>query len=141
MFLIHSKALPCKISLKHSAGSCCCSNCCSVVVSLLIVVRFSFCLAKFYGCLVCSPCVCQGVREVVLLGQNVNSYRDCSTVNSSSVDLSNSAPELSKGFQTVYRTRHGGKRFADLLEQVAQINRDMRIRFTSPHPKDFPDEV
>ena len=48
---------------------------------------------------------------------------------------------LSSGFHTVYKHRAGGLRFADLLDKVADINPEIRIRFTSPHPKDFPDEV
>jgi tRNA A37 methylthiotransferase MiaB len=32
-------------------------------------------------------------------------------------------------------------RFADLLKDVAAIQPEMRVRFTSPHPKDFPPEV
>lgn len=48
---------------------------------------------------------------------------------------------MSAGFNTVYKTRTGGLRFADLLKKVADINPEIRIRFTSPHPKDFPDEV
>ena len=47
----------------------------------------------------------------------------------------------SAGFHTVYRPRHGGRRFADLLSHVADVNPRMRVRFTSPHPKDFPDDV
>ncbi|XP_012694002.1 CDK5 regulatory subunit-associated protein 1 [Clupea harengus] len=79
----------------------------------------------------------QGVREVTLLGQNVNSYRD-----TSEQQFCGSEPtQLSRGFSTVYRTRQGGTRFADLLDQVSLIDPNMRIRFTSPHPKDFPDEV
>lgn len=77
----------------------------------------------------------QGVKEVTLLGQNVNSYRDTSAVTLPATT------QLSKGFSTVYTAKTGGRRFADLLEQVARIDPDMRIRFTSPHPKDFPDEV
>ncbi|KAG7318882.1 hypothetical protein KOW79_017356 [Hemibagrus wyckioides] len=76
----------------------------------------------------------QGVKEVTLLGQNVNSYRD-----TSETQISTSA--LSRGFSTVYRKKQGGLRFADLLDRVSMIDPDMRIRFTSPHPKDFPDEV
>jgi len=34
-----------------------------------------------------------------------------------------------------------GVRFAELLEISAKAFPDMRFRFTSPHPKDFPDEV
>lgn len=78
------------------------------------------------------------MKEVTLLGQNVNSYRDVSEtqISSSGVDSG-----LSRGFSTVYRKKQGGLRFADLLDRVSLIDPDMRIRFTSPHPKDFPDEV
>ena len=54
-------------------------------------------------------------REVTLLGQNVNSYRF--------VDG-----------DRVYD-------FADLLEAVALAVPEMRIRFTSPHPKDMDDRA
>ena len=54
-------------------------------------------------------------REVTLLGQNVNSYRF--------VDG-----------ERVYD-------FADLLEAVALAVPEMRIRFTSPHPKDMDDRA
>ncbi|CAN2391654.1 N6-isopentenyladenosine methylthiotransferase activity [Pristimantis euphronides] len=79
----------------------------------------------------------QGVKEVTLLGQNVNSYCDTSTIQFPSTDTS----PLSRGFSTVYKPRQGGLRFVDLLDQVSRIDPEMRIRFTSPHPKDFPDEV
>lgn len=83
----------------------------------------------------------QGVKEVTLLGQNVNSYRDLSYTSSySGVDLA-AVTELSHGFRTVYKPRSGGRRFADLLDTVSLVNPEMRVRFTSPHPKDFPDEV
>ena len=49
-----------------------------------------------------------GYPQVTLLGQNVNSYRD------------------------------GETDFAGLLAQVSQVAGIKRIRFTSPHPKDFP---
>ncbi|NWI00161.1 CK5P1 protein, partial [Tichodroma muraria] len=79
----------------------------------------------------------QGVKEVTLLGQNVNSFRDLSEVQFQSV----AASGLSRGFSTVYKAKPGGLRFSHLLDQVSRIDPEMRIRFTSPHPKDFPDEA
>lgn len=79
-----------------------------------------------------------GVKEIVLLGQNVNSYRDMSQ---SKFYTNNMETHLAKGFKTVYKNKKGGRRFCDLLDEVSRINPEMRIRFTSPHPKDFPDEV
>uniref|UniRef100_A0A1A8LLZ2 CDK5 regulatory subunit associated protein 1 n=1 Tax=Nothobranchius pienaari TaxID=704102 RepID=A0A1A8LLZ2_9TELE len=79
----------------------------------------------------------QGVKEVTLLGQNVNSYRDVSEEQFCGSDVT----KLSRGFNTVYRSKRGGLRFSDLLDRVSRVDPAMRIRFTSPHPKDFPDEV
>ncbi|XP_032897513.1 mitochondrial tRNA methylthiotransferase CDK5RAP1 [Amblyraja radiata] len=79
----------------------------------------------------------QGVKEVTLLGQNVNSYCDTSEIQFHTREPTH----LSRGFSTIYRNKHGGLRFACLLDQVSRIDPEMRIRFTSPHPKDFPDEV
>ena len=57
-----------------------------------------------------------GVREVTLLGQNVNSYgRDL-------------LPEIRTGF-------------AELLRACDAVDGIERIRFTSPHPKDFRPDV
>ncbi len=59
----------------------------------------------------------QGVKEVTLLGQNVNSYgRD--------LDLNGRKPL-----------------FADLLRRVGDVAGIERIRYTSPHPKDFREDV
>ncbi|KAL4714284.1 hypothetical protein ACJJTC_009636 [Scirpophaga incertulas] len=77
----------------------------------------------------------QGVKELTLLGQNVNSYRDLSQP-----DARNDT-RLAEGFKTVYKAKKGGLRFADLLDQVSAVDPEMRIRFTAAHPKDFPDEV
>ncbi|KAK2141884.1 hypothetical protein LSH36_1026g00005 [Paralvinella palmiformis] len=79
----------------------------------------------------------QGIKEVILLGQNVNSYRDTSELQSQGCDIT----KTSQGFSTVYKPKVGGRRFAELLDKVSMVDPEMRIRFTSPHPKDFPDEV
>ncbi|MBN1297612.1 tRNA (N6-isopentenyl adenosine(37)-C2)-methylthiotransferase MiaB [bacterium] len=55
--------------------------------------------------------VAHGVREVTLLGQNVNSYR----------------------------SRNAG--FPELLRQIQAIDGLVRIRFTTSHPKDMSDEL
>lgn len=78
----------------------------------------------------------QGVKEITLLGQNVNSYRDIST------DIERIKPSSSvDGFKTVYKPKIGGTRFGELLHCVAEAVPQTRIRFTSPHPKDFGDDV
>lgn len=90
----------------------------------------------------------------MLLGQNVNSYNDHSTVDS---DPNTEEVKIVPGFSTVYKRpkyAHGtyfssranvryraGISFAELMDKASQINPEMRIRFTSPHPKDFPDEL
>lgn len=77
----------------------------------------------------------QGVKEITLLGQNVNSYRDISTT------ADKGPTTLAPGFKTVYKPKIGGARFGELLEKIAEAVPEVRIRFTSPHPKDFPEEV
>lgn len=78
----------------------------------------------------------QGCKEITLLGQNVNSYRDLSVGNNKEIET-----KIVEGFKTVYKAKKGGIRFAELLQRVAEAVPDVRIRFTSPHPKDFPNDV
>ena len=82
----------------------------------------------------------QNLKEVVLLGQNVNSYHDRSedallARPDSTLELSNS------GFRNRIRRLGGGYHFADLVHAVSQISPELRVRFTSPHPKDYPQEL
>ncbi|KHJ40846.1 CDK5 regulatory subunit-associated protein 1 family protein [Trichuris suis] len=81
----------------------------------------------------------EGVKEVTLLGQNVNSYCDTSSTSASS--NYSSSDRLSAGFSSICKAPSMGIRFADLLDRLSLLAPNMRIRFTSPHPKDFPDEV
>lgn len=88
----------------------------------------------------------RGIKEVTLLGQNVNSYRDITTdpVQIHRRDLIDRVREKehsAEGFKTVYRPRVRGITFDVLLEEVAKVSPELRIRFTSPHPKDFTDDV
>jgi tRNA-2-methylthio-N6-dimethylallyladenosine synthase len=53
----------------------------------------------------------QGYREVTLLGQNVNSYRD------------------------------GENDFADLMSRVAAVDRSLRVRFTTSHPQNMSEKL
>ncbi|GAB9468451.1 Cdk5 regulatory subunit-associated protein 1 [Globisporangium polare] len=81
----------------------------------------------------------QGVKEVVLLGQNVNSFHDKKSEGASENGRGYVAAE---GFANMFRARDTlGFRFVDLLDEVSRVDPEIRIRFTSPHPKDFPDEV
>lgn len=65
-----------------------------------------------------------GYREVTLLGQNVDSYKWNMT---------------SKG--EVKDPNQPTVNFAQLLEMVAQVHPDLRVRFSTSHPKDMTDEV
>ena len=53
----------------------------------------------------------QGYKEVTLLGQNVNSYRN------------------------------GDVDFAELMRRVASVSPSLRVRFSTSHPKDLSDEL
>lgn len=84
----------------------------------------------------------EGIKEVTLLGQNVNSYSDESDIVHQGEEQKRAEDRLlSRGFKTVYKTRAHGLKFVDLLDKVSAVDPEMRVRFTSPHPKDFPDEL
>lgn len=69
----------------------------------------------------------KGFREVTLLGQNVDSYKW-------SPEENNKLWMEKKGITNTIT-------FAMLLEMVALVNPDLRIRFSTSHPKDITDEV
>ena len=66
----------------------------------------------------------QGYKEITLLGQNVNSYLGV---------------EKEKG--KLFEEYEGVHSFATLLKSINKIDGIERIRFVSPHPKDFTDDV
>uniref|UniRef100_A0A1D2A981 CDK5RAP1-like protein n=1 Tax=Auxenochlorella protothecoides TaxID=3075 RepID=A0A1D2A981_AUXPR len=85
-----------------------------------------------------------GFKEVTLLGQNVNSYADFSAAGEAARATFGAPDEevYAQGFRSVYRPRRAGAvSFAELLDRVAEIDPELRVRFTSPHPKDFSDAV
>ena len=61
--------------------------------------------------------IAAGYKEVTLLGQNVDSYKWASADGTEHVN------------------------FAQLLERVALISPELRVRFSTSHPKDITDEV
>ncbi|MDZ7897082.1 MAG: tRNA (N6-isopentenyl adenosine(37)-C2)-methylthiotransferase MiaB [Arcicella sp.] len=65
----------------------------------------------------CQDLLDAGYKEVTLLGQNVDSYKWSSEDKSETVN------------------------FAQLLEKVALISPELRVRFSTSHPKDITDEV
>ena len=109
-----------------------------------------------------------GVKEITLLGQNVNSYNCLESYkeieelkkndegleinknnivkdkNGRSYDFLESGEEIhenSEGFAENYKRKGKGLRFSGLLKILAKEAPEIRFRFTSPHPKDFPDRV
>jgi len=63
-----------------------------------------------------------GYREVTLLGQNVDSYKYTKPI------LEDEIPEPTVNF-------------AQLLAMVAEVSPELRVRFSTSHPKDITDEV
>lgn len=82
----------------------------------------------------------RGYREVTLLGQNVNSYHDAGTPAEGA--FAGRGYATAPGFSNMNRARGGGGvRFGELLARVAEAAPGVRLRFTSPHPKDFPNDL
>jgi tRNA-N(6)-(isopentenyl)adenosine-37 thiotransferase enzyme MiaB len=79
-----------------------------------------------------------GIKEITLLGQNVNSFLDQSYEGEEAQAIHKNTP----GFKELYKLRNKkGLRFAELIDKLSDIAPEVRFRFTSPHPKDFPEEL
>jgi tRNA-2-methylthio-N6-dimethylallyladenosine synthase len=96
----------------------------------------------------CTDLFNQGYKEVTLLGQNVDSYKWREEVGSrkSEVGSQKSENESIGGDPIAIGLEGAGTHtpvvnFANLLEMVAQIKPELRVRFSTSHPKDITDEV
>ena len=77
----------------------------------------------------CHQLVADGYKEVTLLGRNVDSYLW-------------SGGGLKKDFNKLSSEEQAKSvNFAQLLEMVAQVSPELRIRFSTSHPKDMTDDV
>ena len=70
----------------------------------------------------------RGYKEITLLGQNVDSYKWSK--------ITNNKRKLERNQDIIEITQ-----FSDLLELVAKIDPDLRVRFSTSHPKDITKEV
>ena len=77
----------------------------------------------------CQQLFLDGYKEVTLLGQNVDSYLW-------------SGGGLKKDFNKLsHEEQANSVNFAQLLDKVAQVSPELRIRFSTSHPKDMTDDV
>ena len=99
----------------------------------------------------------RGFKEVTLLGQNVNSYSGQWTVESGNIkneELIIKSYDYTQGGIIPQQSNHNSSfltlnsslsiahyNFAALLRRVAEEAPEMRIRFTTSHPKDMSDET
>ena len=77
-----------------------------------------------------------GYKEVTLLGQNVNSYNWTSERK-----LAPTKQAKTAGFVNISRRPLSQFDFTQLLDTLSLLSPELRIRFTSPHPKDVPTEL
>ena len=139
----NSNVLPVRRELEHAAWMTIqsgCDNSCAFCI--VPQVRGSE-VSRPFGDLLeeAKRIVSEGVIEITLLGQNVNSYgRDLTT------QLRSRTPNLEDQHLVGTRWTQEHRRrartlFPDLLNEIGSITGIRRVRFTSPHPKDLRREV
>jgi tRNA-2-methylthio-N6-dimethylallyladenosine synthase len=100
----------------------------------------------------CQELFDNGYREVTLLGQNVDSYKWAPDAEKTPVegekallgmDLLDKVLASGEDISGINPVDHSkaGVSFAELLEMVALISPDLRVRFSTSHPKDITDDV
>jgi tRNA-2-methylthio-N6-dimethylallyladenosine synthase len=99
----------------------------------------------------CTDLYNRGYREVTLLGQNVDSYKWNTEAKKAKTEVEKPLygmdlleKVLASGEDVMeYKHDHSeaGVSFANLLEMVALISPELRVRFSTSHPKDITDDV
>ena len=83
----------------------------------------------------CRDLAARGYKELTLLGQNVNSYRVSPVEESAIISQTQQQPQQQQPQQQEDIT------FPRLLAMVAEAVPQMRVRFTTSHPKDMSDDT
>jgi len=89
----------------------------------------------------CTDLFNKGYREVTLLGQNVDSYKWRPRPALPEGEETEKSIDESGAAESLPVREVGGVNFANLLALVALINPELRVRFSTSHPKDITDEV
>jgi len=71
----------------------------------------------------------RGYKEVILLGQNVNSYNYIAPTTDKK-SLPQTKQGHSRGFVNIVQVRDGDVQFTDLVDRISDVNPEMRVRFT-----------
>jgi tRNA-2-methylthio-N6-dimethylallyladenosine synthase len=136
-------ALPVRREVGHAAWVTiqigCDNNCAFCIVPSVRGVEMSRPFAEVVGEV--TDLVDDGVIEVTLLGQNVNSYGRDLTTRLRAEPPSPGDRDLAGDHWAADDRRRPRALFADLLRAVGTVPGLRRVRYTSPHPKDFRADV
>jgi len=89
----------------------------------------------------CQSLFANGYREITLLGQNVDSYTYHQDPEERKFPSNLQNPGFDNRKQLTGVNSNTPVSFAALLERVAMISPELRVRFSTSHPKDITDEV